>query len=303
VLSAQLEAVVDETEAAAVGFIDRVEAIDGAVETLGDRMGELVSRTDRQSAVLDEMAMQSAAAVEELRSYIEQRNDTIRELVEQVRGLERYGRSISDVANTSKVLAINALIQAAHAGEAGAGFQIVAQRIQDLARVSGTAARDLESGILELTGRIFAVLGGDGTDGASGMSDQFEQRLGAIAEGQAALAAHVTDVRRAVEDADSATREVTGLATGIAAGVQFQDITRQATQQVQRALGRLGEHSELLIAYVDGREPAETVQDRCHALDEMVNEYVIQRQRATHAEAALGHDHVAAQEGPAIELF
>ncbi|MGA2926818.1 MAG: hypothetical protein ABSG43_12630 [Solirubrobacteraceae bacterium] len=118
VLSAQLEAVLSETETAALGFIKRVQAIDGAVDTLGNRMGKLVDRTDRQAAVLDEMAQHNAAVIEDLRRFIEQRNDTVRGLVEQVRGLERFSRNIRDVANTSKVLAINALIQAAHAGEA-----------------------------------------------------------------------------------------------------------------------------------------------------------------------------------------
>ena len=59
----------------------------------------------------------------------------------------------------------------------------------------------------------------------------------------------------------------------------------------------------MLIAYADGREAAETVQKCRTALDGMVNEYVIQRQRATHAHAALGDIAVAQQDGPAIELF
>ncbi|MGO9791993.1 MAG: methyl-accepting chemotaxis protein [Solirubrobacteraceae bacterium] len=303
VLSAQLDAVLDETETAALGFIDRVESIDTAVDRLEHRMQELVSRTDRQAVVLEEMARDNAAAVEDLRRFIEERNQTVRALVEEVRSLERFGRSIRDVSSTSKVLAINALIEAAHAGEAGAGFGIVAHHIQDLARVSDTAAQELERGIEDLTGRILDELGARSKDTGAGSSNQFEQHLGALADGQAALVEHVTDVRRAVEDADGATHEVAGLASGIADNVQFQDITRQATEQIQRALGRLGDHSELLIAYVDGREPLETVQQTSHALDDMVNEYVIQRQRATHAEIALGNNGVTTQDGPTIELF
>ncbi|MGP0050175.1 MAG: methyl-accepting chemotaxis protein [Solirubrobacteraceae bacterium] len=303
VLNAQLEAVVSETETAAVGFIERVEAIDAAVDTLGDRMGELLSQSDREATVLEEMARQNAAAIGELRRFIGEHDDTVRALVVEVCELERFGHSIRDVAHTSKVLAINALIQAAHAGESGAGFQIVAHRIQDLAGVSEKAAREFETGITDLTRRLFAELDHDGDAADAGRSAQFEQHLGAMATGQAALMTQVSDVRRAVEDADGATRTLAGLATGIAANVQFQDITRQATQQVQRALQRLGENSELLIAYVDGNVQAETVQERGNALDDMVNEYVIQRQRATHVEAATGHDATHMQDGPAIELF
>ncbi len=303
VLSAQLDAVLSETETAALGFIERVESIDTAVDTLAARMGELVSRTDRQAVVLEEMARDNTAAVEDLRRFIEERNETVRALVQEVRALERFGRNIRDVASNSKVLAINARIEAAHAGAAGAGFGVVAQHIQDLARVSDTAAQELEHGIEDLTGRILDEVGTHSNDASSGLSSQFEQHLGAIADGQAALVEHVTDVRRAVGDADGATREVAGLAGGIGDNVQFQDITRQATQQVQRALKRLGDHSELLIAYVDGREQVETVQECRHALDDMVNEYVIQRQRATHAEVALRDGGVPTQDGPKIELF
>ncbi len=303
VLSAQLEAVLDETETAATGFIQRVQSIDTAVETLENRMGELVTRTDHQATVLDEMAHENAAAVEDLSRFVEARNQTVRALVQEVRALERFGHSIREVAANSKVLAINARIEAAHAGDAGAGFAIVAQRIQDLARSSDTAARQLEDGIKDLTARILDELGADSNDSESSLSNQFDRRLGAIATGQTALVQHVSDVRRAVKDADSATHEVAQLAGGIADNVQFQDITRQATQQIQHALGRLGEHSELLIDYLDGREPADAVQERKHALDDMVHEYVIQRQRATHAEVTHGEAAVSAQEGPAIELF
>jgi methyl-accepting chemotaxis protein len=302
-LSAQLEAVLGETETAALGFIEQVEAIDAAVETLGDRMHELTGRSDRQAVMLDDLGRQNVSVVEDLRRFIEQRDDALRVLVGEIRELERFSASIREVAKTSKMLAINALIEAANAGAAGAGFQIVAKHIQGLARDSDSAAVELGSGIEDLSLRILAELGDERHTATAGLSSQFEVHLGAIAKGQAALVNEVSDVRRAVEDAGGATAEVASLATGIAGHVQFQDITRQATGQVQRALERLGAQSDLLMAYADGRAEAEAVQEHQNAMDEMVGEYVIQRQRATHAEVTLDADAVSAAQGPAIELF
>ena len=303
VLSAQLEAVLDETESAALGFIEQVEAIDGAVVTLGDRMQELAGRSDREAAMLDDLGRQNVSIVEDLRRFIEQRDEALRALVGEIRELERFSADIREVAKTSKMLAINALIEAANAGPAGAGFQIVANHIQELARNSDIAAVELGTGIEDLSLRILAELGDGDHSATAGLSSQFEAHLGAIAEGQAALVSEVGDVRRAVQDAGGATAEVASLATGIAAHVQFQDITRQATGQIQRALERLGAQSDLLIAYADGRAQAEAVLANHDALEEMVGEYVIQRQRATHAEATQGDEAISAVQGPAIELF
>jgi len=302
-LSAQLDAVIDETENAAIGFIDRVHAIDGAVDLLQSRMGELVSQTDRQADVLEQMARDNAAAIEDVRVSIADRDRKVRELVGELRELERYGRGIRAVAATSKVLGLNALIQAAHAGDAGASFQVVANRIQDLAGDSDVAARELEHGITDLTARIMATIGDESKGAGDSQSSQFEHRLGAIADGQATLSAHVGELRRSVEDANGATQTLAELATGIAADVQFQDITRQATQQVQQALKRLGDRSELLIAYADGRAEAEEIESTLNALEQMSGDYVIQRQRAIHAAVASGHDGDLSKDGPAIELF
>ena len=169
--------------------------------------------------------------------------------------------------------------------------------MQELALDSDVAATDLKSCLEDLTKRILVVLGDKHGE------SHFEQHLSAVADDEATLVSEVSDVRRAVADAEGATRNVAELATGIAANVQFQDITRQATQQVQRALERLAGQSELLLAYVGGTADAEDVQERRNGLDDMVSEYVIQRQRATHAEAAFGDASIAADSGQAIELF
>lgn len=302
-LSAQLDAVIDETETAAIGFIDRVHAIDGAVDTLQERMNELVCQTVLQAEVLEQMARDNAAAIDDVRTSMADRDRTVRELVSEVRELERYGRGIREVAATSKVLGINALIQAAHAGSAGAAFQVVAKQIQTLAGDSDIAARELEHGIIDLTARIGAAIGDESPASGDGTSNQVEHRLSAMAEGQETLTAHVDEVRRAVEDANGATQTLAELATGIAANVQFQDITRQATQQVQQALKRLGDRSDLLIAYADGRAQAQDIETGAGALDAMVGDYVIQRQRATHAAVTSGTSAPVSQEGPMIELF
>lgn len=216
---------------------------------------------------------------------------------------ETEAAALRGIAGTSSMLGMNALIAAAHAGDAGAGFQVVVQRIQDLARNSDTASVELGASIEDLSLRILAHLGDDDQRGGAGLSSQFEQHLNEVAAGQASLAAEVADVRRALEHAQGATGEVASLATGIAGHVQFQDITRQATGQVQRALERLADHSDMLIDYVEGRAKAEAVHAYGNATEQMVNEYVIQRQRTTHAEATSDAEAIGVSDGPAIELF
>ena len=115
-----------------------------------------VSQTATQSA---QVANQSLAAAEkggnvvqnqiagmnEIRAQIQDTSKRIKRLGESSMEIGEIVELISDITEQTNVLALNAAIQAASAGEAGRGFTVVAEEVQRLAERSGEATKQIEA--------------------------------------------------------------------------------------------------------------------------------------------------------------
>lgn len=75
-------------------------------------------------------------------------------LDEKSRSIGRVATLIAGVSEQSKILALNAAIQAAHAGEAGRGFSVVAEEVRNLADSVFDSTREIEDLINEIQGEI-----------------------------------------------------------------------------------------------------------------------------------------------------
>lgn len=188
------------TGEAVLGMASRITDVSAQAQTTAE-----VARQSRQAAEQGLSAMQNnIAGMNTIRDSIQETSKRIKRLGESSQEIGEITELISDITEQTNVLALNAAIQAASAGEAGRGFSVVAEEVQRLAERSGDATR-----------RIAALVKTIQTDTHDAVAAMERSTRGVVEGTQLSDAAG-----KALEDIDNVSRQLDGLIGQISSQAQ-----------------------------------------------------------------------------------
>ncbi|MXS86481.1 methyl-accepting chemotaxis protein [Nitrosomonas sp. HPC101] len=139
---------IEDVTVAVLGIAESLEAVSSSAQECADVARQTLHATENSAnAVQDAMA-----SMNEIRIYIQGMSKHINRLGERSQEIGEIVTLISDIAEQTNILALNASIQTTTAGEAGKGFAVIAWEIQRLAEHSTEATRQISTLVHNIRG-------------------------------------------------------------------------------------------------------------------------------------------------------
>jgi methyl-accepting chemotaxis protein len=254
----------DQFQAAVGGIIDTVSTASRGMETAANTLSKTAEQTQELSGAVAAASEQASANVQSVASATEEMSSSVNEISRQVhesskiaaeavkqaektdarinelsQAAGRIGdvvKLITAIAEQTNLLALNATIEAARAGEAGRGFAVVASEVKQLAsqtakateeigaQIAGmqTATQDSVAAIKEISSTIGRISDIAATIAASveeqgAATQEIARNVGEAAKGTGQVATSITDVNRGAAETGSASAQVLASAQSLSA--------------------------------------------------------------------------------------
>jgi twitching motility protein PilJ len=196
----------------------------------------------------------SIRGMNDIRDQIQETSKRIKRLGESSQEISEIVELISDITEQTNVLALNAAIQAASAGEAGRGFTVVAEEVQRLAERSGEATRQIAAIVRSIqvdTQDAVAAMENStrGVVEGARLSDAAGQALDEISTVSSELAQLIETISSSAQlQAEQATR----VAHGMQSILRITEQTTVGTKQTALSIGQLADLAAELKGSVAG---------------------------------------------------
>jgi len=231
VVSEAADELVGKSEEQAVKVSDAMASVSELVSS-----AQQVSENALQSAEVSEQstvnAKEGAKAVEDTNKAMEAIRDNVQETA---RAIKRLGESsqeignivqiIDDISERTSILALNASIQAAMAGDAGRGFAVVAEEVQRLAERSANSAKQIDTLVKNIQDEI--------NEAGTSMDESIQR----VVDGSRLAG----DAYKKLQEIENVAEKLSGLIQSISRVAEEQSVV---SESIAKTMGEVGEISE-----------------------------------------------------------
>lgn len=219
-VSASSETQLGNTEES-VNALEEVTAKAGHIVDSSTKVSELVTQMSSQAEVGGQAVSDTLNQMTSIQSSVDNTNMNIASLLERSKEVNTILNAITDISEQTNLLALNAAIEAARAGEHGRGFAVVADEVRHLAEQSKTSANEISEIVHGIQGDVqnavekMSQVTANVNDGLDVSYDAID-KFGEILRSSVAIKPQMDDVMRIAEQMSEKVQDVTATAHNLA---------------------------------------------------------------------------------------
>ena len=184
------------------------------------QVSEEAKSSDQAAKTVSTQFQKAMAEIQDLAHNVTSSGEVIKELVEETTNIESMLDVIKGIAEQTNLLALNAAIEAARAGEQGRGFAVVADEVRTLASKTQQSTEDINQMIEKLRGGVNRAVqsmkeGQEKADRTVDFAQQSEGSIQQISTSLVSITDRILQVASAIEQQTSVIDEINSNLEGV----------------------------------------------------------------------------------------
>lgn len=237
-----LSEMADQTSRQTSTVAAATEQASASVQTVASAAEELSASIGEINRQIEESTKVAGAAVAE----VKRTDATVSTLSEAATQIGDVVKLIQDIAEQTNLLALNATIEAARAGEAGKGFAVVASEVKNLANQTAKATEEISKKIVTIQGVSIESVKAIRSIGE--VIEQIDSITHTIAEALRQQDSATREISNNVQQASAGTSEVSSSIVNVTYAAKE---SGHAANEVMEAAGELSKQADTLRREID----------------------------------------------------